>query len=235
MEVERTPAAEAARRISVRVFAQLRPRSPVPPIEVEFCRFANPDSYARLSDGRLHLRITDLLEGAPAPILEALLHILLCKLFRKPVPGIYARRYRAYFNRREVRRSVHLVRQVRGRKWVSGSRGAHYDLEEIFEDLNAQFFHGLLARPSLGWSRLRSRTTLGHYDPSHNAIIISRLLDTPTVPRLAVQYVVFHEMLHLRFPARQRGHWRRVHTREMREAERAFPYLKEAKDLLKTL
>mgnify|MGYP001050157490 FL=1 len=235
MQVERAPTQEAARRICARVFAQLRPRTHVPPIDVEFCRFANPNSYVHLKQGRLQLRLTDMLEGGPAPILEALLFILLGKLFRKPIPSLYARRYRAYFNRREVRRDVDLLRQLRGRKFVSDPRGAHYDLEVVFEDLNVRFFHGLMARPRLGWSRGRSRTMLGHYDPAHNAIIISKLLDQPGVPKLVVEYVVFHEMLHLRFPARQHGSWRRVHTHEMRQAERAFPQLKDAKLLLKRL
>jgi len=235
MQVERSPAQEAARRICASVFARLQPRTPVPPIEVEFCRFANPDSYIHQTQGGLRLRLTDMLEGGPAPILEALLFILLGKLFRKPVPQLYARRYRAYFNRREVRRSVNLLRQLRGRKFVSDPRGVHYSLEVVFEELNARFFNGLLGRPRLGWSRGRSRTTLGHYDPSHNAIIISKLLDSPGVPRLALEYVLFHEMLHLRFPARQQGAWRRVHTHELHQAEHAFPALKEAKRLLKKL
>jgi hypothetical protein len=213
----------------------LRPRAALPVIEVEFCRFANPDSFAHFRDGRLRLRISDLLEGAPEPVLEALFHILLGKLFRKPVAGLFARRYRAYLNRREVRRSTDLLRQMRGRKFLSSPRGEVYDLEEVFEDLNQRHFHGLLARPRLGWSRRSSRSTLGHYDPSHNAIIISRLLDRAAVPRLALEYVLYHEMLHLRFPARQRGACRRIHTAELRRAERAFPGLKEAKELLKRL
>ena len=52
-----------------------------------------------------------------------------------------------------------------------------YDLEEIFEKLNPQFFHGLLARPQMTWSRLRARNSLGHYDPAHNAIVVSRIFD----------------------------------------------------------
>src|ERR1035438_8620037 len=36
---------------------------------------------------------------------------------------------------------------------------------------------------------------LGHFDPSHNAIVISRIFDQPAVPPLALEYVVFHEML----------------------------------------
>jgi hypothetical protein len=42
-------------------------------------------------------------------------------------------------------------------------------------------------------------------------------------------------MLHLQFPARQHGASRRVHTRELRQAERSFPNLKQAKELLKKL
>jgi len=76
---------------------------------------------------------------------------------------------------------------------------------------------------------------LGHFDPSHNAIIISRIFDNPKTPPLALEYVLFHEMLHLRFPVDHRGSRRRVHTREFRAAENDFPRLREAKELLKRL
>ena len=75
----------------------------------------------------------------------------------------------------------------------------------MFEELNFRYFHGLMARPMLGWSPYASRTMLGHYDPSHNAIVLSRILDRAETPRLAVEYVLFHEMLHLRHPAEHIG------------------------------
>jgi hypothetical protein len=108
-------------------------------------------------------------------------------------------------------------------------------LEEIFERLNRQFFDGLLGMPRLGWSRGTSRSMLGHFDPSHNAIIISRIFDQPGRPPVAVEYVMFHEMLHLRYPVDHHGARRRVHTKEFREAEKEFPQLKEAKEILKRL
>ena len=80
-----------------------------------------------------------------------------------------------------------------------------------------------------------SRGILGHYDAPHNTIVISRLLDRPDVPRVAVEYVLFHEMLHLQHPVDHTGMRRRVHTREFRDAEKKFPRLKEAKELLKRL
>ena len=226
---------ESPEEIYARIFRELKPRTAMPGIRVEFCRFANADSFIRLESGAIHVRISDLLEGAPAPVLEALAYILLGKLFRRPTARIYAHRYRLYMNRRDVRRQVHLVRQIRGRKFLSGPQGSYYNLDAVFEALNAAHFQGLLARPRLGWSRNASRSMLGHFDPSHNAIIISRIFDRPGVPALALEYVMFHEMLHLRYPVEHNGARRRVHTREFRQAEREFGRLQEAKEILKNL
>ncbi|MGO9232392.1 MAG: SprT-like domain-containing protein [Bryobacteraceae bacterium] len=226
---------ETPEQIYTRVFRTLRPRAPMPSLAVEFCQFANADSFISLRDGCLRVRISDLLAGAPAPVAEALAFILLGKLYRKPVPRMYAYRYRLYLNRHDVRRQAQLVRQIRGRKFLSGPAGQLHNLEEIFERLNARHFDGLLGEPQLGWSRRAARGMLGHFDPSHNAIVISRIFDRPGVPVLALEYVVFHEMLHLRFPVNHSGARRRVHTREFREAEKQFPQLREAKEMLKRL
>jgi len=226
---------ETPEEIYARVFRELKPRSPVPELALEFCRFANADNFIRLHQGRLHVRMSDLLAGAPAPVIEALAYILLGKLYRKPVARMHAHRYRLYLNRRDIRRQAHLVRQIRGRKFISGPQGARYNLEEIFDRLNRDYFDGLLGRPLLGWSRQASRSMLGHFDPSHNAIVISRIFDQPRVPALALEYVMFHEMLHLRYPVEHQGVRRRVHTREFREAEKQFPRLKDAKEMLKQL
>ena len=226
---------ESPAEIYARIFRELRPRTPAPEIAVEFCRFANPDSFIRLHNGKLKVRISDLLESAPAPVMEALAYILLGKLYRKAIPRLYAHRYRLYLNRKDVRRQAQLVRQLRGRKFISGPNGEHRNLEEIFESLNGRFFGGMMGRPQLGWSRNASRHHLGHFDPSHNAIVISRIFDHPRTPLLALEYVMFHEMLHLQFPVDHSRARRCVHTREFKEAEKQFPDFAQAKELLKKL
>ena len=226
---------ETPEEIYARVFRQLKPRTAVPALRVEYCRFANADSFIRLESGRLEVRICDLLAGAPAPVTEALAHILLGKLYRKPIPRMYSHRYRLYLNRKDVRRQMQLVRQIRGRKFVSGPQGEHRNLDLVFDRLNEQYFDGLMGKPQLGWSRRPSRGMLGHFDPAHNAIIISRIFDREKTPELALEYVMFHEMLHLRYPVDHHGVRRRVHTREFRDAEKKFPRLIEAKELLKRL
>lgn len=226
---------ETPEEIFRRVFSELKPRTLPPEVQVEFCRFANANSSIRLENGRLHARITDVLEGAPLPILEALAFILLSKLYRHPIPQGYSVRYRRYLNRKDMRRNLHLLRQTRGRKLASPPQGARYDLEQIFDELNFQYFFGLMAKPNLGWSLRRSRSTLGHYDPSHNTIILSKILDDAKAPRLAVEYVMFHEMLHVRYPVDHSGSRRCVHTPEFKEAERKYPHYREAKEVLKKL
>ena len=226
---------ESPLAIFQRVHREIRPRTPVPAIAVEFRAFANADSNVRLEDGAITVRITDLLESAPAPVLEALAHILLGKLYRKPAARQYEHRYRLYLNRRDVRLRIHHVRQERGRKFHLGSQGAVHNLEAVFEELNGAHFGGMMARPGLGWSHVRSRTRLGHFDPSHNMIMISRIFDDPRAPRLALDYVMFHEMLHLHYPVDHSGSRRRVHTPEFRAHEKQFPNFKEARALLKKM
>ena len=123
---------------------------------------------------------------------------------------------------------------VRGRKLIEHPQGEHFNLEEMFEELNFRYFFGLMARPAIGWSRQASRTLLGHYDPSHNTIMLSRILDRAGV-RLAAEYVLFHEMLHVRYPAEHKGSRRCVHTKTFKEAEKQFDRFREAKELLKQI
>jgi hypothetical protein len=226
---------ETPEQIYARVFRALKPRTPLPQLSIEFCRFVNADSTIRLADRTLRVRISDQLENAPAPVAEALAWILLGKLYRKPIPRLYTHRYRLYLNRKDVRRQAQLVRQLRGRKYLSGPEGTCHDLRVVFERINQAHFDGLLGQPQLSWSRTVSRARLGHFDPAHNVIVISRVFDRSEAPQLALDYVMFHEMLHLRIPVDHSHARRGVHTREFHEAERTFPGYAEARALLKHL
>ena len=204
-------------------------------MHIEFYAFANVNNTIRMREGQLFVRLSDLLEGAPESVLESIAHILLAKIYRKPIETAHARRYRRYVSSHDIAAKAHLVRQIRGRKRIASARGHVYHLEEIFDDLNQRFFHGLLARPQMTWSQVRSRQSLGHYDPAHNAIVVSRIFDHFRVPRCAVEYIVYHEMLHLKHPVKLRGSRRCVHSREFLAEENLFPYLQQAKAFLKTL
>jgi hypothetical protein len=216
-------------------YRELRPRDPVPELKVDFFAFTGIKNTIRMREGRLLVRLSDLLEGAPASVLQAIAHILLAKMYRKPIEREAATRYRRYISSHDITRKAHLMRQMRGRKHLHSAQGRTYDLEAVFEDLNSRFFHGLLARPQLTWSRNHSRNSLGHYDPAHNAIVVSRIFDHPRVPQYAVDYIVYHEMLHLKHPVRLRGSRRCVHSAEFQAEEKLFPQLEEVKRFLRHL
>ena len=216
-------------------YRELRPRAPMPDFEIEFYPFANINNTIRLRENKLKLRVSDLLEGAPDSVLHAIFHILIAKIYRKPIENEHAVRYRRYVSSHDLSKKAHLVRQMRGRKRIASPQGHTYDLDAIFEDLNTRFFHGLMARPQMTWSSVHARNSLGHYDPAHNAIVVSKIFDHPRVPRYAVEYLVYHEMLHLKHPVKLRGSRRCVHPKEFMEEEKLFPHLDQAKEFIKRL
>jgi len=227
------------RHIPLQIFEQayrdLRPDAALPGLKVEFFPFTSIKNTIRMRESKLLVRLSDLLEGAPAPVLKAIAHILLAKMYRRPINREAAARYRKYVSSHHVSRKAHLVRQMRGRKHLDSAQGRTYDLEALFEDLNQRFFHGLMARPQMTWSRDHARNSLGHYDPAHNAIVVSRIFDHPRVPRFAVEYIVYHEMLHLKHPVRLRGSRRCVHSADFQAEEKLFPQLDEVKQFLRNL
>jgi len=216
-------------------FRALRPRTVVPEFEVSFRPYADVTNVIRLRNGKVLVGLSDLLQGAPRAVLEAIAVILISKLYRKPIPKRYQDRYRRFLNRRTVRIQVQTIRRVRGRKWIGTAQGAHFNLDEIFEQLNQRYFDGLLGRPRLSWSRTNSRTVLGHFDTAHNAIIISKIFDRPGTPLLLVEYILYHEMLHLKYPVIHSRDRNCFHSSLFREEEKRFPQYTQAKQLLENL
>src|SRR5262249_23094639 len=155
-------------QIFIQAYRDLRPIAPLPEFEISFYRFANINNTIRLRQGRIFIRLSDLLEGAPEPVLYAILHILIAKLYRKPIAAEQSARYRKFTGSKGMAEKAHLIRQLRGRKRIEGPRGKHYDLDQIFDELNLRFFHGLMARPQMTWSGTHALRSLGHYDPAHN-------------------------------------------------------------------
>lgn len=223
------------KEIFAREYRRLRPRAAMPAFDVRFYPYTGLNTTIRLRGDKALVRLSDMLEVAPETVLAAIAHILLAKLYRKPVEPAQADRYRRHLASDAVARRAEQVRRSRGRKNVVSPQGRYFNLEEVFDELNRRFFGGLMGRPVLTWSAHAARRMLGHYDAAHNTIVVSRVFDRADTPRCAVEYLVFHEMLHLRHPVRVRGGRRCVHSREFQRDEKLFPELAEAKEFLKRL
>jgi len=216
-------------------YRALRPRAPMPPFHIRFRRFTSLNTTIRLRDGEIFVSLSDLLEGAPELVLHAIAHILLAKLYRKSIDAGQNLRYKRFASSAAVTRQTELIRHARGTKRYFGPEGRFFNLEEVFDSLNTRFFGGLLGRPDLTWSEHHAKRSLGHYDAAHNTIVVSRVFDRPSSPRYAIEYLLYHEMLHLRHPIRTRGLRRCIHSREFKEDESRFPQLTEALAFIKRL
>ena len=69
----------------------------------------------------------------------------------------------------------------------------------------------------------------------HDHITISKTLDSLDVPEWFVEYILYHEMLHIKHPARLINGRRYYHTTAFRVDERRFPYNQEAQQWLERI
>jgi hypothetical protein len=207
----------------------------MPPILVCFRRFTSLNTRIRLREGQILVSLSDLLEGAQDSVIRAIAHILLAKLYKKPIDAAQDLRYKRFVYSAAVTRQTELIRGARGSKRYFGPEGRFYHLEEVFDSLNVRFFGGMLGRPELTWSAGVAKRSLGHYDAAHNTIVVSRVFDRPSSPRYAIEYLLYHEMLHLKHPVKMRGLRRCVHSREFKAEEALFPQLKEAQAFIRRM
>ena len=203
-------------------------KEPRPNIEAQFYPYTGLSSTIRLRQGRVLARVSDILRGSPRDVLFALACILVAKLYRQKTSKAHERTYRAHTLDPLIREASEASRRRRGYKITTSAQGKHYDLASLFSVLNERYFKGALERPVLSWSPRPTRRVLGHHDHVHSAIIISRSLDNSAIPQFVVEYVLYHEMLHVQHPPRVVSGRTIYHGRAFREAERRFERFDEA-------
>jgi len=118
---------------------------------------------------------------------------------------------------------------------VECSRGLHHDLAASFERVNAEYFAGALARPRLTWSSVLIRRKLGHYDRAHDTVMISSALDAPRVPGCAVDFIMYHELLHKAQGNGTSPSRRIVHDAKFQRDEKRFRLYDQARTALAKL
>src|SRR5947207_12454306 len=203
-------------------------KEPPPEIEARFYPYVGLSSTIRLRDGRVHARVSDILAGSPREVLFALACILVAKLYRLKTPKIHERVYRQNTLDPLVLSASRDTRRKRGHKLTTSPRGKVYDLAKLFGELNIRYFGGKLEQPQLSWSRTRTRRILGHHDHAHGTIIISSTLDSLRIPRFVIEYVLYHEMLHVKHPPRVIDGRTSYHGPAFRRDERRFKEFNEA-------
>lgn len=202
------------------------------PMRVEFYRYAGLKNSVRYTSRGILFRLSDLMEDAPRPVIEATGHLLLARLHHRKCPTRYERLYYEFTRSDDMDEASHEAHSARRRVRLPDPKGHWYDLRDSFERINATYYKGQLPEFELTWSESQARTLLGHHDGHLNRITVSRIMDSPKVPQYVLDYIMFHEILHFVIPiARQNGR-RVVHPPKFRKAEKVYRHYQEALDWL---
>ena len=128
---------------------------------------------------------------------------------------------------RYIKEKSHLIKpaHTRGRRIIT--RGRYFDLKDVFEKLNREYFDGKVTamitwgRPFRG--RRRRSIRFGCVDREAGVVRINPSLDAPFVPGFFLEYIVYHEMLHCLVGAQFSADGRELaHHRAFREREKQY-------------
>lgn len=221
---------EKIREFYEEAFQELDGKHGIPKVDIVFYPYVGLNQTIRVRDGRVFVRIADMCRDMPPDVHRGLAYILVAKLLRKRVPAAADEIYSEYIKTAEMRDRSNDRKRSHGRKVVTSPKGDVYDLDEIFDNLNFWYFRGRLPKPVLTWSARMTYSILAHHDSTHDTIVVSRSLDAADVPRFVVEYIVYHEMLHIHHPTVHHNGRRYNHTPAFRRDERRFPDYQAAED-----
>jgi hypothetical protein len=215
-----------------RVFTRLGCDGRPPRFRVEFYPYASLVLTIRRREDVVYVRFSDLLQRAPLAVLEGAAGLLLSRVYRRKAPRSLVAPYLNYARSNRTRSRISRMRRGRVRLASTSPQGRYFDLEKMFEELNEKYFSGSLQRPHIGWSLRSWRRQFGCYDPGPNQILLNRRMDHPAVPQVAVEYVLYHEMLHVKHPTRRSGCSLVSHSPEFRAEEKLFADFARARRIL---
>jgi Protein of unknown function DUF45 len=206
-----------------RVFTRIGCEGRPPSFRVEFYPYSSLVLTIRRREDMLIVRLSDLLSRAPLDVLESAAALLLSRVYRRRLPRALVQPYLTYSRSGRTRSRISRMRSRRVRPRQVAPQGRQYDLAALFDELR---------RPHIGWSVRSWRRQFGCYDPGPNQILLNRRMDRPGIPQFVVEYVLYHEMLHVKHPTRRSGCTLVSHSPEFRAEEKRFDQFTLARKVL---
>lgn len=207
----------------------------VPSIKIEFYAYVGLRQTIRIREGEVWVRLADLMREAPLIVQQALAIVLVAKLLRRRVPKEARKIYQEFAREPQITKKSQENRRARGRKIISSAQGNVYNLDEIFAEVNQTYFQNRITKPILTWSQQKTFRIFGHHDALHETIVISQTLDDARVPRFVAAFVLYHELLHIKYPTEIINGRRRIHSAAFRLDESRFSQFAEAERWLEKL
>ncbi|MBI9049005.1 MAG: hypothetical protein JEZ00_06290 [Anaerolineaceae bacterium] len=130
---------------------------------------------------------------------------------------------------------MEIAKMLEGEIRPDDAVGQFHDLNELFEDVNQQYFRNRCERPKIKWGSRITRRKFGMYLPTSDTVVVSLSLDQQYVPRYVVAFILYHELLHKQLGMKDTAKRQIAHTSKFRQMEKQFVKYNEAQRFLEKL
>lgn len=113
------------------------------------------------------------------------------------------------------------------------TKGKYFDLKDIFDEINRDYFAGTMPQPQLKWSNQVNTSLMGKYNPESDTLTINSGLDTGATPRYVIGSVMHHELLHKYLGVKHQNGRTISHSKEFRELEKQYKEYEQSQKFLK--
>jgi hypothetical protein len=204
-------------------------------LELKNAVFFGPKEFQavwRMSGNALDMKISDYLMDAPEAVIEDFSRTVVGTIKRrKPT---YGRTYLDWVTSDKYINSKRKVYLRRSRNLTGTPEGNERNLIDSLDRLLDSRLLGPenIDNSIFSWTKIPNTKKVGFCSPMMRVVGISCALDDVSVPLQVLDYVVYHESLHL---AQGYLPGQRAHSKEFRAAERKYPGYEKAEEYLKSI
>lgn len=209
-------------------------------VECIFKDYAGLKANATLKYGKITVKASRGFRSASNEVLLGLALGLLSRLFNKKLSEEQAKfvlQYKQFSGRESASKLHDALRERRGRKGDISPQGKVFDLRVHLNKVLTLYPEVLRGKqaPDITWSLEHSKRVLAWYDSAFHKIVVNSKLDRRGVPEYVIDYLVFHELLHVKYPTTFKDETLRrcVHSREFKQDEKQFVMYDLAEQWLK--
>lgn len=207
----------------------------VGPALASFYPYSDLKHTWRREGDRVTFKISDYLEDSPEDVLESMAWYLVCRAFRRRCPEHRSKRYLAYSRSSQLWGRVKDAYLGRSKNLILEPKGRHRNLSAVFDYVNSNYFRSSIHNPTLAWVSESPSQRLGYYFAPLRLLAVNTAFDSERVPRYALEFVVYHELLHHIDAADGKPRRRIHHTKSFKDQERFFSSYADAERWLRRI
>ncbi len=197
-------------------------------VRVEFYKYRSTYVKVFRKEYGALLRYNSRLEAAPEEVLKAGGREMLHRILRKRPLATDKVIFKQFLS--ELPPDDEIIKNARP---LLPPEGKHVNLRPVYERVVKEYFNSEVEVTDIGWSRKPVKSYLAHYRKDLDRITFNKALDSQKVPGFLLEYLMYHELLHVVFPARfVAGRWRK-HSSDFKAREREFPEYSRARAWIK--